>query len=1753
MKTFFFNSALRSKSPSDSSETPHSPQEHLFDKSKESSFDQDIEYMLALDDFQSSQNFQELGFNFLDRSESSTEFDFISEQYLNEIISGERQLPDDEEKYNIFLKKLKVSVLKNMIDVSLYYDSELIKDDKIFDILFFNSKLDEKEYQEVLKKPDLLKRPNYYRIFLKSLKKSVSDKLLNFTEDDLIWASEKVNEGYHEILEIMSGNHFMEKQQFTDIVKCKILIPQDLISYRIFLVKLKNSISSEKIVPTYNDLLWATKNGLYDILKILFSGLSYYEKIEKYVFDENQQTLLHHYVLNEYEIDLTTEMVELLIDNRVPLNLSDFRAKTALQYAISKDCYEIFIFLINRNFFNVTTSIRTLCTVSEGFKEKKNCLDSVIELIEGKYAGESEEQKKSVILKYTKPILSSGIFILNPINASSPTYQEMKTFLVRINFVSNFFNLLCADKTLHDKESRDYEILENIVINLLRNYFNAFIMLRLIDANEESFKNILTVYYPIEEAIEKVFPGQLFSQKIESPELREIILQAVKKSEINYTQFCDNPSIKTEEKLFFICPDLGIAINKTGSAYKVDEELDQEAIYISPLNYSIAKGKFFLALNLINVGFDTNQIDDKGYISMAFFIKSYVISYSDDIKELVLRSFVKDLVSQNFSIYSKLLNSATDNQIFGLNLSFCCFEFFAKYSKIIFSEEKNKKFTLLLDPNIDLGDDKFQDLKRIILFQYDKYFSLNQDFPLEIIFYQKKFNQKNSKLILELSLKLNEIFQKCKSPLRSSYLLRNVYFDQKLGREVCDNYVPEYVEGKYQGQMQRCVAHGEGIISFEGGLTCAGSFSNGFLNGFATFTKTYLATTKKKKDSLTLYFVNGICIYLRENKIYELAESPFLRIKYANFIASFKQFESKSFLSPSDEVYQYYLTERNLRLEESYDSTISSPIDYIEKIQENFFLLLISNFLVFKDFNDAKALLKSKSREVLLEAKAKQDYLLKLIKENQTKLDKLKSKGSSPKNSLHRKQSIEKIEKKLPFYLGLLDDVNKHIKQIKDYLISSAVDMSRSYRVKFLVNERDPLNGYYICESLYSAQKDLRKFLKLLVSNERNFVSPETSATIVLSSKFNEYFYSYLENPETKEIDKSKYILFLEGLTYYANIFTRFLIKFDLRKITEAEEINSTQILVEEISKGGLINFEEKLVELEQLQQDQQQTPEVQESHTRIEGIVKEFDDNLQKIKTKLANIDSEIDNIESIVKADIELTQYSQQKSVEKPSSYLNLFSRFLTNRSASVVLLADLDDYSEYLKNALLGIVKIKIRSKIHIDRMEVEDYDDFKVGSAYLISPLQINEFFDAVESDFFKNQKFLISLADYYKKETLRYIDKLKHYFHLKFEELLQRCLEEEFLRRPRESYGIIKEKFKRRIYNFLKFCHVKESLEIENLDADYYKNEGLGHATGASLDQLKKSIFLLNKLQNLTNQKISLTQFLIKLEDVVFNEKEDLQFSDKKERYREKVIELDDQSYLENLFMSLSSISKKKSEFEKISEEFKNEFVNFYLPFCFMLLEIYQIDRIAKEKDRCFMESDLKKIQKIEQLKLGELDDDKDSISFQILFEFLKENPEILKIINNFALTPNIKNIDSLEKIEIAHEVFAKFSSETESLDRYQVKNEDHYNAMRRVISSYFEEGYLMKISDFKRRNSSFLDRDRAPSVFKLEQGDKSLTAVSPSPALTRSELSVESQAKTTGRVEASSDLRSASWVGSELVSQGKEKRGKKGRGKVGQG
>lgn len=151
MKTFFLNPALRSKSPSDSSETTLSPERSSSDQSKESLQDQDIEYKLALDDFQNSRDLKELGFNYSGKDESLTEFDFISQEYLNEIITGQRQLPDDEEEYNIFLKKLKTSVLKNRIDVSLYYESELSKDDKIFDILFFNSEFNEKKLMMFLK------------------------------------------------------------------------------------------------------------------------------------------------------------------------------------------------------------------------------------------------------------------------------------------------------------------------------------------------------------------------------------------------------------------------------------------------------------------------------------------------------------------------------------------------------------------------------------------------------------------------------------------------------------------------------------------------------------------------------------------------------------------------------------------------------------------------------------------------------------------------------------------------------------------------------------------------------------------------------------------------------------------------------------------------------------------------------------------------------------------------------------------------------------------------------------------------------------------------------------------------------------------------------------------------------------------------------------------------------------------------------------------------------------------------------------------------------------------------------------------------------------------------------------------------------------------------------------------------------------------------------------------------------------------
>jgi hypothetical protein len=1364
-------------------------------------------------------------------------------------------------------------------------------------------------------------------------------------------------------------------------------------------------------------------------------------------------------------------------------------------------------------------------------------------LIESRYSKESEDQKKSVILKYTEPVLASGILILNPFNISNPDHEELETFFVRINFIGNFFNLLCQDKAIHDKDSEDYRQVVVLLRNLMRNYFNSFIMLRLIDADQESFKNILLIYCPIEEAIEQIFPGQLFSQKIESRELREIILQTVKESEINYSSFILNPWIDTQEKLFSLCPDLAIAIDRSGSAYKVDERLDQETFCISPLNYCLVNDRFVTALELVSNGFDPNQIDSKGNLSTAYFIKDYCEKFRDDIKKFALKHLAIIFVNQNLSIYPKFVNESVTDSKSSYNLSFICFDFFAEYARVIFGAEKNKNFILIVDQDATLAEDTFKNFKYLVSFYYEKYFSLYEDCPLEIVFDKVGSSELSSKRALELSLELNKIFQKCRSPLRTGFLVKNIYFDKTLNKEFCETFIPEYPEGKYQGQIQRGVPHGEGTISFDGGLTCFGSFSNGFLNGFATFTKTYLGK-KKKNETLVLYFVNGVCTYLREDKIYELAESPFLKIKHANFIDTFRPYESKFFLFPSDGEYRSYLAQRTLKLEESLDSTISLPSDYIEKIQQNFFMFLTNNFLVFKDFNDAKALLKFKSKEALLIAKEKKDSLLKLIAEKQTKLARLKSKELLSKSSSSFSQSIEKIEKELPFYFDLLANIDGHIKLIGDYSLSSAIEMSKSYQVKFLVDENDPMSGYHVCESLYSAQKDLKKFLKCLASNEQNFICKETYLPIGLGLYAKELFPNNFEQHESGKFYQVKPVRFLENFISLLNTNAQFFKKFDLYNNNFGEEeINLMQFLVAELSSRNLINFEEKLVELEHVKQDQQQTSEVQGSHNRFEDIIKEFDDNLQKIKTKLLDIDQEIKLIVSVVKHLIESNQSLPQKPVEQPSSYLNLFSRFLENRSASVVQLSESDDYSEDLKNALLGIVKIKVRNEILIDSLQVDDYDDFKVGSAYLISQEQINELFETIERDSFRDQEFLRSLTNYYKKENPNYVDKVKHYFHYKFEELMQKCLEEKGSKKHKEN-------FKRRIYNFLKFCHVKDSLEIENLDADYHRSDGLGHATGASLDELKKSIFLLNKLQNIANQKVSLAQYLEKLQDVVFNKKEDLQFSDKKQKFKEKLIELSNQSYLENLFMSLQSIAKRKSEFKKISEEFKSEFVNFYLPYCFMLSEIYQIDSIAKEEDRCFMKSDLEKIQKIEQLKLSELNGDKDSIDFTKLFGFLKENPEILKIINNFALTLDIQNVDLLEKIEIAHDVFAKFSSDTESVDRYQVKNEDHYNVMRSIISSYFEEGYLMRIGDFKRKNSAFLDRDKTPSAFELMQSDRSLEKASQSPAKTKQDSSGVSQAKTTAVAEAKPDPRPVPKASPESAKQGKAKQGKEGRGKA---
>ena len=319
----------------------------------------------------------------------------------------------------------------------------------------------------------------------------------------------------------------------------------------------------------------------------------------------------------------------------------------------------------------------------------------------------------------------------------------------------------------------------------------------------------------------------------------------------------------------------------------------------------------------------------------------------------------------------------------------------------------------------------------------------------------------------------------------------------------------------------------------------------------------------------------------------------------------------------------------------------------------------------------------------------------------------------------------------------------------------------------------------------------------------------------------------------------------------------------------------------------------------------------------------------------------------------------------------------------------------------------------------------------------------------------------------------YSNRLKFLFHQKFE-----IIEQKLLANPSSN----KKQVRDLLYMFLENCHQSSRESLLKLYENPSIREGIGHASGADIATLKKSIFALNKFLEISNNNPDINQsykFLESVEEGILNPLSGSKKSDSRvgASYQEEFV-LEDQEYFSRLIADFS----KQKDHDQFYSEAKKQTREFCQKYCQLIVDLYSLESDVGDQEKLISEDFYQQIEILRSIttdKALEIDD-------KTFFQTLNNQPDLINLVyeisNEFNALGSRQDNDPKAKLSIIARIFNKS-------DFFESLSERKLEGYSNIIA---QEGYknLGNVESLRAKNSEIFREAEKDFVEKSTQRER---------------------------------------------------------------
>jgi hypothetical protein len=282
--------------------------------------------------------------------------------------------------------------------------------------------------------------------------------------------------------------------------------------------------------------------------------------------------------------------------------------------------------------------------------------------------------------------------------------------------------------------------------------------------------------------------------------------------------------------------------------------------------------------------------------------------------------------------------------------------------------------------------------------------------------------------------------------------------------------------------------------------------------------------------------------------------------------------------------------------------------------------------------------------------------------------------------------------------------------------------------------------------------------------------------------------------------------------------------------------------------------------------------------------------------------------------------------------------------------------------------------------------------------------------------------------------------------------------------------------------FLANCHQTSRESLLKLYENPSIREGIGHASGADIATLKKSIFALDKFLEISNYNQDINQsykFLKSIEEGILNPLSGSKTNDSQDKasYREFILE--DQEYFSRLIADFS----KQKDHDKFYSEAKKQTLEFCQKYCQLIFDLYSLESSIEGEEKLISEDFYQQIE-----KLRRITDEALEIDDKTFFQTLNNQPDLINLVyeisNEFNALESRQDNDPNAKLSIMARIFNK-------PDFFESLLERELESYSNIIA---QEGYksLGNVGSLRVENSEIFlkaERDFIEKSIKRERGN----------------------------------------------------------------